>query len=714
MIKISQVAYNDAIRLWKDDSGVAFVLTLGAFMLMFLLCCGVYAVGDTVRQKIELQNAADAAAYSAAVVQADTISRIATINRAMSWTYVQMTRRQMDFIVNQWLLRTKKVYDEDLKDMKKWNRMSICIPCDKGHNAGIERADTCWCGIDSSNIGIVRMNGLSTIFDKFIPGINAVRGLPVSRNMGFGQDVAISDIAKANERWQRYSKLASNSGNKLAMNYLYSDVGTQILFDKLNIAAMNLAEMDLVIRMPERIKNTVKDILMANLPEGLVSDDYFQYYLFQNEYPYSYFRLLNNTKEDEQIFLSFADYYDPQYKTFKGDPSLFCSLSDFMSAGEGMLMDAIGLKISGGVDRWFVRGNGSRRAKDSDYGIQRSYKMWPEDILKSLHPSKHLPILPPSCFNFNGDDNKASKLTDYSWNSNTSYPSIGLYSEWQWYSMLWFCYLNPVPIPHVIHQSVISKLWCDHCSFDLKVKKDKNCLIWPGQAERFSYRIWKLNRWGVPRRRSATTGGIGTTDFGIPVIRGYTRVYGDDEMILAQHKEKYIGAKCMPLVLSPGFFGKPGSIMVGISRKNENPFKRILNYVSGIFTAFDEKDSAGNMRRPSHMWAVSAARAGYRKVSGGVGEYQLSWSDPADNRLRWNLKQPDWDAVFLPVRDAWKLCAWDMFVSGIFSGDDKILEDLMTSSWAGEKGWNNLEPPAGMHDPGERINWKELSKKLTH
>ena len=114
------------------------------------------------------------------------------------------------------------------------------------------------------------------------------------------------------------------------------------------------------------------------------------------------------------------------------------------------------------------------------------------------------------------------------------------------------------------------------------------------------------------------------------------------------------------------------------------------------------------------MWAVSATRAGYRKVDGGVGEYHLEWTDPSNNRERWNLKQPDWDAVFLPVRDAWKLCAWDMFVPGIFSGDDKILEELMTSSWAGEQGWNNLKPPAGMHAPGERIDWKELSKKLTH
>lgn len=726
MKRIFLAAYGDIIRLGKDDSGVALVLTLCTFMFMFLLCCGVYAIGDTVRQKIELQNAADAAAYSAAVIQADTISRIATINRAMSWTYVQMTRRQLDFIVDQWLRRTKKVYDDDLRAVKKWNRMSICIPCDKGHNSGQERADTCWCGIDAQNIGVIRVNGLSTVFDDLIPGIvDTVRNSPFGQNLGFGRDLAIEDIAEKIESWNTYSKLAFNSGNRLAMNYFYADTGLQILLDKLNISAMNLAEMDLVLQMPDRIKTVVNGILKANLPKDLVDEDYFQYYLYQNEHPYSYFRLLNNTKEDEQIFLSFADYYDAQHKTFKGDPSLFCFLSDFMSAGESLLLDRLGFNIAGGVDRWFVRGNGSRRAKDSDIGIQRSYKMWPEDILKSLHPSKHLPILPPTCFNFNGDDNKPSKLTDYRWRSNSPYPSIGLYSEWQWYSMLWFCFLNPVPIPHVIHRSVISMLWCDHCSFNLKITKDKNCLIWPGKAEVFGYKIWKTNRWGIPRRRSVSTGGVGTTDFGIPVIRGYTRVYGDDEMILAQHKDKYIGAKCMPLLLSPAFFGKPGSIIVGVARKSENPFKRILNYVGGIFSAFDEKESdlrdsagnvvvAGKLRRPPHMWAVSAARAGYRKVDGKNGEYHIVWDDPSDLRQRWNLKQVDWDAVFLPVRDAWKLGAWNMFVPGIFSNDDNILEDLMTSSWGGSQGWNKLSPPAGMHEPGDSLDWKKMAEFLVH
>ena len=91
---------NERLRdIRRDDSGAALVITLGVFMFLVMVTGGVYAIGENVRQKIELQNAVDAAAYSASNVQADILSRMATVNRAMSWTYVQMCNRQMDYIV---------------------------------------------------------------------------------------------------------------------------------------------------------------------------------------------------------------------------------------------------------------------------------------------------------------------------------------------------------------------------------------------------------------------------------------------------------------------------------------------------------------------------------------------------------------------------------------------------------------------------------------
>ncbi len=92
--------------LYRDESGVVLAFTITVFLLIYLFGMAVYAVGDTVQKRIELQNAADAAAYSGAVVQADTLSRIAVINKAMSWNYVMMTRAQMDYCVEKWLTRT--------------------------------------------------------------------------------------------------------------------------------------------------------------------------------------------------------------------------------------------------------------------------------------------------------------------------------------------------------------------------------------------------------------------------------------------------------------------------------------------------------------------------------------------------------------------------------------------------------------------------------
>lgn len=93
-------------RLWRDESGVVLAFTVIVFLTLFVIACSVYAVGENIRQRIELQNAADSAAYSAAVVQADAISRIAAINKALAWTHVQMGRSEMDYAVDVWLQLT--------------------------------------------------------------------------------------------------------------------------------------------------------------------------------------------------------------------------------------------------------------------------------------------------------------------------------------------------------------------------------------------------------------------------------------------------------------------------------------------------------------------------------------------------------------------------------------------------------------------------------
>ena len=125
--------------LRQDCRGFVLVSTLAIFLFLFLLCAFVYAVGETIHQRIKMQNACDAAAYSAAVVQADGLSRMATVNRAMAWSYVQMTNRQMDYITYRWLKLTCKRFNEDSANAKAYAaQLTLCIDKELGPYAIIE------------------------------------------------------------------------------------------------------------------------------------------------------------------------------------------------------------------------------------------------------------------------------------------------------------------------------------------------------------------------------------------------------------------------------------------------------------------------------------------------------------------------------------------------------------------------------------------------
>ena len=52
----------------SDDEGFVLMTTLIVFFLLFIFCSAVYAVGETINNRIKIQNACDAAAYSAAAV----------------------------------------------------------------------------------------------------------------------------------------------------------------------------------------------------------------------------------------------------------------------------------------------------------------------------------------------------------------------------------------------------------------------------------------------------------------------------------------------------------------------------------------------------------------------------------------------------------------------------------------------------------------------
>ena len=257
------------IGLGRDEDGVAFVMTLAVFFFLYLLIAGVYATGVAVRKRIQLQNACDAAAYSAAVVQADTLSRIATLNRAMSWTYVQMTRRQMDYIVYTWLKHTKAHYEDDKTQAMAW--AAAGSPC-AGHALDWDISD-------------IMINGWQMLPDNFNKTLNS-----------FADGLGGSSFYAA-------------SGNGI------DKLKKQISADKDTIELMNEEVENLATGIKDKVDAAVKDILNANVPaydRGKI-----RYRVVQSERPYDdYFEVLKNTEEDESRFLSFSGNGSPE-ETFE-------------------------------------------------------------------------------------------------------------------------------------------------------------------------------------------------------------------------------------------------------------------------------------------------------------------------------------------------------------------------------------------------------------
>jgi len=84
---------------WRDESAQALVV--GALSMFFILpsVALVYNVAQLANRRVALQQAADAAAYSGALVEANTLSSLAVTNEAMAYAYYGMVRQTVDLIV---------------------------------------------------------------------------------------------------------------------------------------------------------------------------------------------------------------------------------------------------------------------------------------------------------------------------------------------------------------------------------------------------------------------------------------------------------------------------------------------------------------------------------------------------------------------------------------------------------------------------------------
>ena len=769
--------------LGRDEDGAALVITLAIFFLMYLGCMGVCAVSIAVKERIHLQNAADAAAYSAAVVQADTLSRVATINRAMAWTYVQMTRRQMDYIVYRWL---KHTYDHFQEDRRRARSYHECMgSCWRGRHTHSPEG---WFIGSNNQMDKVQLNGFNS------PILSQVMQVPlqneITGSLNLGSVVPISSVNSqllSFDGIQGATQYASCdplafSGSSAMLSSFVGDItseamssvipsnydtlssigrmiaemkgpngeadtdsgvvavlGTQIYLDRLNIAAMNICSRRLVFDMPKKIENVVHDIVAANVPEQ--QQDKCRYYIMQNENPLlgeevndptgllpgGYFCNLYNLKRDERRFLRFVGYNDWPVNVFKESSS------------------SLGLssRCAGGLEQWFVRGNGWRRT-DGGVGLQRSYKHWEEGPFAGWHGS-HSPN-PASCWN-------TVKL-------DGSPQSIALYSSWEWFSGKWLCFwyvtLSGVKDYHIglsfldkcshkggrsghdfteqiqailkVAQSVekypsylasaLQGLKTDTGDGDTSIPTpDPNTLDKPDSPiESYKdgcYVTMDWIRWANTRKRETL----------ILPWSGYSRLYADAPHL---YNSAYVGERAKPLILKQSYFGKAGTISVGIRQKNENVFLRMLGKIEGIFKAFDpDWNEEGE---DTHTYVFASAKAGYRdkgssqsRTDYGSRAYRIDWQPGNQD---WNLCQSDWDAVFVPVRRAYSYASMGQWDDGYGDG---MLEDWVVNKadeWkplAGNGGddyiCDNIYAPGGVlrgngHDG--TLKWRELSHVMFH
>ena len=626
-------------RLAKDDSGAALAVTLGVFLFMWVLCCGVYSVGENVRRKIELQNAADAAAYSAALVQADTISRIAAINQAMAFTYINMVREQLQYIPANWIVRgVLEKTDESMDHIKDHVRFHCPDPMCTRHR-GWDRSES-----DTD----------CPVMNYYMPYAATMTSARTSRT--------------SLEDW-RDNVLRTRPQNDV----FGAEKRKKIRECKAAIRSMNDEIKDIVDGYEERVENVVKAVLAANLPDDIKNSGLLGYSLVNPLPEYDdgrvgWMRVLTNTMEDERRFLQFANQY------WTDENENFIIFTEQYRYNPDM-----------GVNTWFVRSSEANKPNDSPYnewwdytesqtkkgdpdiekGIQRRYNLRSRNERRDNTP---LPLtFPPANYDRDSGLMKGTRIG----------PFAGLVAEWRHMAYMrnfaTGCHYEVYPPRHV------PGIYLPAFTCPLK-----GCTLGPGGA-------W-------------------------PELWFYDRVYADDTNLL---DDCYVGELCWPRVLrdgfldSPGykdrgFFGPDGAILVAVERKAENVWQKIVDGASsGIYSIF-------NPTVP-HQWAVAAARAGYKEWDAYGNGYQLG--DTKDDNGGtyddcWNLRQTDWNAFLLPVKDAFRYLFANSYGAAPQFADVEgapssytPLSYLYDGSALGAT-WSRITPPPGFS--GENLTWKDV------
>ena len=239
----------------------------------------------------------DAAAYSAAIVQADTISRVAAINRAMSWTYAQAVKMEMDAIVDKWLELTVDLWDLDNKAVRAFAAGSSCS------------------------------RGRYTGWDDWYTGRSYGQREHVKLNKG---------------PWVKITEILSARAKAAAAGKSYGTLKPLIKQANRNIDDMGRRlEDDLIPNLPDRIERAVIEVLKKNVADTwhdkAAGGADFMFALKQESDPNNYFDEFGNTKADETLFLNYrGENLDNNPRTVFGNGADEWFVRQIHSGGEGI------------------------------------------------------------------------------------------------------------------------------------------------------------------------------------------------------------------------------------------------------------------------------------------------------------------------------------------------------------------------------------------
>lgn len=264
-------------ELASDSKGAALAITLAFVMPVYLLVIGIYGIGEIVRNKIELQNAADAAAYSASVVQADYLSRIATVNKAMAWTYVDLQKRSLDLAMAVFSEYVFTQFQKDLNNARQRN-----TPCCM-HVPGVHYN----CGTDILVLDpVLWLSGTGVSIPELAREFNG---------QGFLARFLLTQII--------FTSIAEVQGKGTVANT------PKVIKYSIAITKMMSKMNKLREEYPKKVKEVARQIAVANMME--CKDDYMMNITVGDSMPA--FLPMMGTEENEKTFISFAD---PTLKDF--------------------------------------------------------------------------------------------------------------------------------------------------------------------------------------------------------------------------------------------------------------------------------------------------------------------------------------------------------------------------------------------------------------